>query len=85
MGRSQQRFATDEGELGLSIFERGMSARFRWSGLPIDIGRVETMREDGGRQLFRFENCGTYWLRALAFAPPSSPEYQNGQHVMLAQ
>jgi len=60
-GPEQQRFTTDEGELRLSIFERGMSPHLRLSGLPIDIARVETQREDGGRQLFRFENRDTYW------------------------
>jgi hypothetical protein len=60
-GPEQQRFATDEGELRLSIFECGMPPHFRLSGLPIDIARVETLREDGGRQLFRFENRGSYW------------------------
>ncbi len=60
-GPEQQRFTTDEGELKLSIFERGMPAHFRLSGLPIDIARVETERDDGVRQLFRFENCGSYW------------------------
>jgi hypothetical protein len=33
----------------------------RLSGLPIEIARVETQREDGARQLFRFENRGVYW------------------------
>jgi hypothetical protein len=60
-GPEQQHFTTDEGELRLSIFERGMLPHFRLSGLPIDIARVETVREDGGRQLFRFENYGAYW------------------------
>ena len=60
-GPEQQRFATDEGELSLSIFERGTPPHFRLSGLPVDIARVETLREDGGRQLFRFENRESYW------------------------
>jgi len=60
-GPAQKRFTTDEGELRLSIFERGVPPHFRLSGLPIDIARVETIREDGGRQIFRFENCGAYW------------------------
>jgi hypothetical protein len=60
-GPEQQRFTTDEGELRLSIFERGMPAHFRLSGRPIDIARVETVREDGARQLFRLENCAAYW------------------------
>lgn len=60
-GPEQQRFATDEGELTLSIFESGRPAQFHLSGLPIDIARVETLREDGGRQLFRFEKYEGYW------------------------
>jgi hypothetical protein len=60
-GSEQQRFRTDEGELRLSIFERGMPPHFRLSGMPIDIARVETQREEGERQLFRFENRDTYW------------------------
>jgi hypothetical protein len=60
-GPEQQSFATDEGELRLSISERGTRPHFRLSGLPIYIARVETLREDGERQLFRFENCGVYW------------------------
>jgi len=60
-GPEQQRFTTDEGELRVSIFESGMPVHFRLSGLPIDIARVETVREDGERQLFRFENCEAYW------------------------
>src|SRR5579863_4936027 len=60
-GPEQQRFLTDEGELRLSIFERAMPPRFRLSGVPIDIAKVETVREDGGRQLFSFKNCGAYW------------------------
>lgn len=60
-GQEQQRFMTAEGELRLSIFEGGTPAHFRLSGLPIDIARVETVREDGERQLFRFENRDGYW------------------------
>jgi hypothetical protein len=60
-GPEQQRFTADEGELRLSIFERGMPPHFRLSGPPMDIARVETVREDGGRRLFRFENRGAYW------------------------
>jgi hypothetical protein len=60
-GPEQQLFATDEGELKLSIFEHGTPPHLRLSGLPIDIARVETQRVDGARQLFRFENRGAYW------------------------
>ena len=38
-----------------------MRTHFRLSGLPIDIARIETVREDGERQLFRFKNCEAYW------------------------
>lgn len=60
-GPEQQRFATDEGELKLSIFERGRAPHFRLSGVPIDIARVETRRADGTTQLFKFENRGNYF------------------------
>jgi len=69
-GQEQQRFTTDEGELRLSIFERGMPAHFRLSGLPIDIARVETVREDGGRQLFRLENREGYWQSIEEISEP---------------
>ncbi len=59
-GAEQRRFATDEGELKLSIFERGSAPRFHLSGVPIDIARVETRHLDGSTQLFRFESRGTY-------------------------
>lgn len=59
-GEEQQQFATDEGELKLSIFETGTSAHFRVSGVPIDIARVETRRSDGTSQLFKFKSHGAY-------------------------
>jgi nickel/cobalt transporter (NicO) family protein len=61
-GSEQQVFSIDEGELRLSIFERGgLPAHFRLSGAPIDIARIETVRAAGERQLFRFKDCGAYW------------------------
>jgi len=69
-GGEQQRFATDEGELKLSIFERDTSPHFRLSGVPIDIARVETRRPDGETQLFKFENRGSYWESLEAVPEP---------------
>jgi hypothetical protein len=69
-GPERQRFATDEGELKPSIFERGMPPHFRLSGLPIDIARVETDGENGGRQLFRFGNCEAYWQSIEEISEP---------------
>jgi hypothetical protein len=60
-GREQQRFATEDRELKLSIFERGRESHFRLSGAPIDTARVETLRINDATQLFKFENRGTYW------------------------
>lgn len=60
-GPEKQRFTSEEGELTLSIFEGGGAPHLRLSGLPIDIARAETQREDGTRQLFRFVNRGAYW------------------------
>jgi len=62
-----QRLTTTSGIADLSVFEDGVPPRFRLSfsqpGLA-DEQRVlglETVRPDGQRQLFTFENRGDYW------------------------
>jgi nickel/cobalt exporter len=61
-----RRIATDHGLIELSIFEEGVPPRFqvRFPGnnapSPNDALTVETIRDDGARQLFQFENKGDY-------------------------
>jgi hypothetical protein len=60
-GPELQRIATRHGVLELSIFEAGMPPRFRLTGATGDIIHIETIREDGARQLFPMADLGTYW------------------------
>lgn len=62
-----QRLITATGSAELSIFEDGVPPRFRlrfsepgsYSGHGV-LG-LETLRPDGQRQLFSFQDCGEYW------------------------
>ena len=62
-----QRLSTVTGFADLSIFEDGVPPRFRLSfSEPGSAGDkpvlgLETVRPDGQRQAFRFENRGAYW------------------------
>ena len=61
-GPELQQIATGDGVLELSIFEAGGSPpRFRLSGVSADAVTVETLREAGARQVFRFARQGLYW------------------------
>jgi hypothetical protein len=60
-GPELQRIPLDEGELDLSIYETGAPPRFRLTGPAVSGATVETLRPEGGRQLFRMVNRGTYW------------------------
>jgi cation diffusion facilitator family transporter len=59
------RIATDKGDVILEVFEDGVPPRFRLrakngAGLPAATTSVETVRPDGTRQLFAFEDRGDY-------------------------
>jgi len=45
----------------LSIFERGVPARFRLTGPESGIVRAVTIRGDGSREPFAFVNLGLFW------------------------
>jgi hypothetical protein len=60
-GPELQRIQTDEGEVLLSIYEAGVPPRFRLTVPRADAVSVETLREDGARQIFACANRGTYW------------------------
>jgi ABC-type nickel/cobalt efflux system permease component RcnA len=60
-GPELQRIDTGNGELLLSIFESGVPPRFRVTGANAERVNVETVRPDGSRQVFLFENHGIYW------------------------
>jgi hypothetical protein len=55
------RIPTDFDVLELSIMETGQPPHFRLSGHSGDRVWLETVRESGESQLFRFENRGKYW------------------------
>jgi cation diffusion facilitator family transporter len=59
------RIATEDGDRILEVFEDGAPPRFRLraengAGLPASTTSVETVRPDGTRQLFAFEDRGDY-------------------------
>lgn len=59
------RFATDDGDVILEVFEDGVPPRFRLraengTGLPASTTFVETVRPDSIRQLFAFEDRGDF-------------------------
>ena len=60
-GPELQRIATEEGTLEISIFETGVSPRFRLSGVTADTVTVQTHQGGDERQDFSFANRGTYW------------------------
>jgi hypothetical protein len=60
-GAELQQVPTGHGDLLLSIYETGVPPRFRLTGAHADSVRVETLRSDGGRQMFLFANRGTHW------------------------
>lgn len=60
-GPELQRIETEHGPLELSIFEAGAPPRFRLTGNFGDSTVVETRRENGARQSFRFAKRGDYW------------------------
>ena len=59
------RIATDDGDVVLEVFEDGVPPRFRLRaesgvGLMAATASIETVRPDGGRQLFALEDRGDY-------------------------
>ena len=60
-GPELQRIQTDEGEVLVSIYEAGVPPRFRLTVPHADAVSVETLREDGSRQLFVCMDRDTYW------------------------
>jgi cation diffusion facilitator family transporter len=60
-----RRIATDDGDVVLEVFEDGVPPRFRLRaesgvGLVAATASIETVRPDGGRQLFALEDRGDY-------------------------
>ena len=59
------RINTDDGDIVLEVFEDGVPPRFRLraengAALLASIASIETVRPDGARQLFAFEDRGDY-------------------------
>jgi nickel/cobalt transporter (NicO) family protein len=69
-GPELQQIATGDGVLELSIFEAGVPPRFRLSGVHADAVTVETLREGGARQGFRFARQGPCWESVEAIPEP---------------
>lgn len=67
------RIATDNGDVVLEVFENGVPPRFRLrvengAGLQAITSSVETVRPDGAKQFFAFEDRGGY-LESVAEIP----------------
>jgi hypothetical protein len=60
-GPELQQIKTGHGTLDLSIFESGVPPRFRLTGAHDDTVQVETIRDDGSRQVFILAKDGAYW------------------------
>jgi hypothetical protein len=69
-GPELQQIATGDGVLELSIFEAGAPPRFHLSGVHADAVTVETLREGGARQGFRFARQGPCWESVEAIPEP---------------
>jgi nickel/cobalt transporter (NicO) family protein len=67
-GPELKRIPTDHGELELSIYEAGIPPRFRLTGARADAVKIETLRADRTRQVFLFEDHGTYGNPSMRFA-----------------
>ena len=73
-GPELRRVDTGHGELLISICEAGAPPRFRITAADAEQVRVETMRAEGGRQVFLFEQHGTYWESVEEIPEPHSFE-----------
>ena len=60
-GPELQAIETGDGSLKLSIFETGQPPRFRLTGTSADAVNVETLRENGARQIFTMVKRNEYW------------------------
>ncbi len=69
-GPDLQQVPTGHGDLLLSIYEASVPPRFRLTGAHADSVQVETLRPDGARRVFLFDNHGTYWESADQIPEP---------------
>lgn len=60
-GPERQTLATGDGAIDVSIFETGAPPRFRLTGAIGESTVLETVRDDGARQEFRFQQRGEFW------------------------
>ncbi|MBS0598848.1 MAG: hypothetical protein JSR92_16355 [Proteobacteria bacterium] len=60
-GPELQTIATEHGTIEVSIFEIGAPPRFRLTGSIGESTVLETRRDDGSRQEFRFQQRGAFW------------------------
>lgn len=84
-GPELRRIPTDEGDLVMSIYEAGIPPRFRITVSHADAVSIETLREDGSRQVFACASRGTYWESIDEIPEPHSFEVmvlvEHGGHV----
>jgi cation diffusion facilitator family transporter len=86
------RIATDNGDVALEVFEDGVPPRFRLraesgAGLLARTTSVETVRPDGTKQFFAFEDRGDY-LESIEEIPEPHAFFANvriGEHTYYAQ
>jgi cation diffusion facilitator family transporter len=86
------RIATGNGDVALEVFEDGVPPRFRLrkengAGLPASTTFVETVRPDGTRQLFAFEDRGDYLESVEEIPEPHafSANVRIGEHTYNVQ
>lgn len=60
-GPELQTLLTEHGTIEVSIFETGAPPRFRLTGALGESTVLETTRDDGTRQDFRFQQRGDFW------------------------
>lgn len=84
-GPELQRIPTEEGDVLVSIYETGAPPRFRLTVPHADAVSVETLREDGVRQLFPCARCGSYWESINEIPEPHGFEVmvllEDGGHI----
>jgi hypothetical protein len=84
-GPELQRIPTDEGDLLVSIYEAGGPPRFRVTVPRADGVSVETLCEDGSRQVFACASRGAYWESIDAIPEPHGFEVmvsvEHGGHM----
>lgn len=84
-GPELQRIPTDEGDVLVSIYETGAPPRFRLTVPHANAVSVETLREDGARQLFPCVRRGSYWESINEIPEPHGFEVmvslEDGGHI----